>query len=60
LAVTIADDESDPGERRFVSIGMGAKAHVLVVVYRWRGTDIRIISARKAEAHERNQYEEDR
>jgi uncharacterized DUF497 family protein len=38
-ALTIADDESDPGEQRFVSIGMGAKMRVLVVVLylSWRG-----------------------
>jgi hypothetical protein len=56
-ALTIADDESDPGEQRFVSIGMGAKMRVLVVVYTYRGEAIRIISARLAEAHERSQYE---
>jgi len=30
---------------------------LLVVVYSWRGDNIRIISARPAEAHEREQYE---
>lgn len=59
-ALTITDDESDPDEQRFVSIGMGAKGRVLVVVYSYRGTDIRIISARVAEPHERSQYEESR
>jgi uncharacterized protein len=32
-AVTIEDDESDPEEQRFVSIGRGVKGHVLVVVH---------------------------
>jgi hypothetical protein len=59
-AITIVDDESDPGEQRFVSIGMGAKERVLVVIYSYRGQNIRIISARLAEAHERKQYEESR
>lgn len=59
-AVTITDDESDPSERRFVSIGQGAKGRVLVVVYSYRGMKIRIISARLAEPHERTQYEESR
>ena len=36
-AITIADDESDPGERRFVTLGMGATGRLLVVVYTWRG-----------------------
>lgn len=56
-AITITDDDSDPHEVRFVSIGMGAKERVLVVVYCYRGENIRIISARVAEAHERGQYE---
>jgi hypothetical protein len=30
-AITIKDDESDPNEERFVSIGLGAKGRVLVV-----------------------------
>jgi uncharacterized DUF497 family protein len=59
-AITIADDESDPGEQRFVSIGTGVKGRVLVVVYSYRGRNIRIISARLAEPRERSQYEESR
>jgi uncharacterized DUF497 family protein len=58
LAVTVTDNESDPAEERFVTIGLGAKRRVLVVVYCWRGGRIRIISGRKAEAHERARYEE--
>ena len=60
LAITIADDESDPAEQRFVSLGMGVKGRLLVVVYAWRGKSIRIISARKAEPHERAAYGEHR
>ena len=60
LAITIADDESDPDEQRFVSIGMGVKGRILAVVYCYRGRNIRIVSARLAEAHERAQYEEQR
>ena len=59
-AITITDDESDPNEIRFVSIGMGVKERVLVVVYCSRGENIRIISARVAAPHERSQYEESR
>ena len=59
-AITITDDDSDPHEVRFVSVGMGAKERVLVVVYCHRGENIRIISARVAEPHERSQYEESR
>lgn len=60
LALTIPDDESDPDEPRFISIGMGAMARILVVVYADRGNNIRIISARLAEPHEREVYEEKR
>jgi uncharacterized DUF497 family protein len=59
-ADTIADDESDPNELRFLSIGTGLKGRVLVVAYCYRDNKIRIISARPAEAHERRQYEENR
>lgn len=60
MAITIADDESDPQERRFVAIGMGVKARILVVVYCYRGKNIRIVSARAAGPQERAQYEEQR
>jgi len=56
-AITIADEESDPNEQRFVTLGTGAAGRPLVVVYTWRGEDIRIISARPAEPHEREEYE---
>jgi hypothetical protein len=59
-AITIPDEDSDPHEVRFVSIGTGAKERVLVVVYCHRGENIRVISARVAEPHERSQYEESR
>jgi uncharacterized DUF497 family protein len=55
-AITIEDPDYD--EERFVTIGMDAYGHILVVVYAWRGDIIRIISARKATKHERKQYEE--
>jgi uncharacterized DUF497 family protein len=59
-AITITDDESDPGEQRFVTLGMGVAGRLLVVVYSWRGENIRIISARAAEGHERAEYEAER
>jgi len=64
-AVTALDDEravtieaSDSDERRFLTLGLDAMAGILVVVYSWRGENIRIISARKATPAERAQYEE--
>jgi len=59
-AITIIDDESDPHEQRFVSIGTGVKGRVLLAIYTYRGKIIRVISVRPAEAHERRQYEENR
>jgi uncharacterized DUF497 family protein len=56
-AITITDEESDPFEQRFVTLGMDAFTRVLAVVYTCRGENIRIISARLAEPHERSQYE---
>jgi uncharacterized DUF497 family protein len=43
-----------------VSIGFGLKGNILVVVYCYRETKIRIISSRGAESHERAKYEEHR
>jgi hypothetical protein len=54
-ALTMEDD--DPDEQRFATIGMDAFGHILVVTYTWRGEEIRVISARKATARERRQYE---
>jgi hypothetical protein len=56
LAITLTDERYE--EERFITIGMDAFGRVLVVVYTWRGNDIRLISARKAMRHERTQYEE--
>lgn len=57
-ALTVEDDH--PDERRFITIGMDAFGHLLVVVYTGRGEEtIRIISARKATRAERRQYEEE-
>ena len=50
-------DESDPTEQRFVVPGADAAGRVLVVVYSWREDDIRLISARTAELHEREEDE---
>jgi uncharacterized DUF497 family protein len=59
-AITIDDDESDPDERRFLTLGIGIKGRILVVVYCYSGENIRIISAREAERPERDQYEAQR
>lgn len=56
-ALTVEDEEAE-GEQRHVSIGMDAVGRVLVVVYTYRGDDIRLISARGANKKERGSYEE--
>ena len=57
MALT-TEDRSVEGEQRFVSIGTDVLNRVVVVVYTYRGDDIRLISARKATNRERKAYEE--
>jgi len=54
MAITIPDDY--PYEERFITIRMDSLSRILVVVYSWRKSRIRIISARKATAGEIKQY----
>lgn len=57
-AITVED--RDHAEERFMALGMDSFGRVLVVAYHYRGEDeIRVISARLAEPHERRTYEED-
>jgi len=58
LALTRPDE--DPDEERFVALAMDALGRLLIVVYEWRGDDVRLISARKATRTERRQYEDRR
>lgn len=55
LALTRSDD--NPDEERFVTLGMDALGRLLVVAYTWHGEVVRLISARRATASERRQYE---
>lgn len=50
-------DQNIGGEERFVTIGMDGFGRLLLVVYTWRGDNIRIISARRATRSEVRQYE---
>ncbi len=54
LAVTIEDTRFE--EERFITIGIDGFSRILVVVYTWRDDSIRLISARKADRSERQQY----
>ena len=53
--VETIDDRFEYGEERIIALGE-MDGHVIVVVYTQRGDAIRIISAREAERHERNDY----
>ena len=54
LAITIEDQRYD--EERFITIGIDAIGQIIVVIYTWRQNEIRLISARKANRSERQQY----
>lgn len=47
-------------EQRFASIGTDFLGRIVIVVYTYRGDDIRLISARPATKSERNVYEQRR
>jgi uncharacterized DUF497 family protein len=49
------DDRENYGEERFSLLGM-CNSTILHVTYTVRGENIRIISARRAEKHERDHY----
>ena len=48
------------GEERFATIGTDFIGRIVVVVYAYRGDDVRLISARPATRVERNVYEQRR
>jgi len=54
-ALTIRDPFSDE-EERWITLGMDSFARILVVVYIWRGDNIRLISARLSTPQESRQY----
>lgn len=56
--LTVPDPDHSEGEYRYISMGRSNQGRVLVVSYTEVDQNkIRIISARKAEAHEKRQYE---
>ena len=56
LALTMRDPSSED-EERWITLGMDAEGKLLVVIYTWRGKNLRVISARRASRRERQQYE---
>jgi len=57
LAVTVSDPDHSIGEERLITIGQSSSGRLLVVCHIEQGDTIRIISARRATAHERKDYE---
>ena len=58
FAITVVDD--DLGEDRYVTVGVDALGRFVVVVFTWRASRIRLVSARRANAGERSRYKEQR
>jgi len=58
FAIEWSDDRQDAGEQRFALLGM-VEDRVLFVAYTMRDDRIRIISARRAEPHERRRYHDE-
>ncbi len=58
FSITIPDPDHSVDEQRYIDLGSSDKGRVLVVVYTERGSNIRIISCRKATSSERKLYEE--
>jgi hypothetical protein len=57
-ALLINDPDHSEEEERFVLLGLSSTMRLLVVIHCYRAADnvIRLISARKADAHERSLY----
>lgn len=55
--VLTREDADIADEQRFVSLGMGGKGRILIVVWMLRDDRIRLISAWKANQPQRRQYE---
>ena len=58
LSITIADPDHSEDEERWVTMGLSTRQRLLVVVHIDEGETSRLISARRADPHERRKYEE--
>lgn len=58
FSITIHDPDHSADEQRYIDIGSSTSSGVLVVVYTERGSNIRIVSCRRATPSERKLYEE--
>jgi uncharacterized DUF497 family protein len=55
-SITIPDPDHSDGEERFLVVGSSSRGRILVVSHAERGENIRIISARRADARERRKH----
>ena len=51
------EDSQSEEEQRYITLGMGGKGRILMVVYTYRDETIRLISAWKANEQQRRRYE---
>lgn len=58
FSITMPDPDHSIGEARYIELGSSDKSRVLAVAYAERGSNIRIISCRKATSSERKMYNE--
>lgn len=56
--LSFPDSDNTQHEERYINVGLSAKGRILVLIHTERQGKIRIISCRKATAHERRYYEE--
>ena len=56
-AALSSEDETAEDEQRYAAIGLDHLRRILVVIYTYRGGNIRLISARPATRRERHAYE---
>jgi len=59
LALVHSDPDHSHDEQRGILVGHSEKGRLLLVSFAYRGSSIRIISARVTTRREREQYEED-
>ena len=59
LAMLMPDPDHSVGEKRYLLLGVSNRRRLLVVAFAERPPRTRLISARRAERHERKKYEEE-
>jgi uncharacterized DUF497 family protein len=55
-SITISDPDHSEEEERFITVGISSRGRILVVSHVERGENVRIMSARRADAGERTKH----